>query len=630
MHRVIATIETCRARMARSSAGIIALGSIGGALVAAAIAPRIKSLFHPPDVGVGLVTVIHYPKSWDYAVVVLLIGLSFLGGLLASMIRMRSDAPPEPAPSLAARGKRIPIIVMAIFVFVSMGFVHDHPYSLMDPFHEGETLTPALLLKEGWKPYSQVFFLHGIAFDGGLAALVLGDPPSPLRVRRMNNLMTAAGLALLVPLAAELSPTVAGVALATLLSICTLGAGMVPVFPYRRLAPLLVAAIGLIRYARTGKRGGLYLAFAASTLGVLWSLDVGMYALAGTTLSFVAFRILRLESTPAPLRRVAIAAAIAVALPLLILLAVRGDLVRFFVDSFLIIPGANNVSGSLPAPAPPGFAILGNAKALGAWLVSEEARYYLPPVFDGFLAVLALQAWARGHRDRAAQLVVVAIFSMFLFRSAAGRCGWSHKRFALPLLGMAISAFAIEPLLQNRESWRRAIAYALVAVALLVPLWGYLEISENVTAAVDLAKGWKARQSHEGMVPFPFRNASDIYTDRQNAADLTALNEFIQSRFPAAAPIFDFSNERALYYLLERKPATRCLDIMTMTWPSLTDEAIAEMDENPPACVIVKGYEVLYKFDQIPNDMRAPRIAKWIDEHYPTRTKVGRFIVATK
>ena len=34
-----------------------------------------------------------------------------------------------------------------------------------------------------------------------------------------------------------------------------------------------------------------------------------------------------------------------------------------------------------------------------------------------------------------------------------------------------------------------------------------------------------------------------------------------------------------------------------------------QLDANPPACVIVKGYEALYRFDNIPNDVRAPRIA---------------------
>jgi len=34
-----------------------------------------------------------------------------------------------------------------------MLFVHDHPYVVMDPFHEGEHLTPAFLFRSGERPY---------------------------------------------------------------------------------------------------------------------------------------------------------------------------------------------------------------------------------------------------------------------------------------------------------------------------------------------------------------------------------------------------------------------------------------------------------------------------------------------
>src|SRR5207247_3277167 len=104
--------------------------------------------------------------------------------------------------------------LFALIVFATMFFLHDHPYVLMEPFHDGEHLTPGFLFRSVARPYGDVFVLHGLGVDGGLDALVLGDPPSPRRVRRLQTLLDAATLALLVPIAAELSTTAFGAAAA--------------------------------------------------------------------------------------------------------------------------------------------------------------------------------------------------------------------------------------------------------------------------------------------------------------------------------------------------------------------------------------------------------------------------------
>src|SRR4029077_14923475 len=274
-----------------------------------------------------------------------------------------------------------------------MLFVHDHPYALLEPFHEGEHLTPGFLFRGGERPYGDVFVLHGLAVDGGVDALVLGDPPSPRRVRRLETILNAATLALLVPIAAEITATTAGAATAALIGLCAIAAGQVTLFPFFRLAPILLASWPLLRYVRTRSAGLLVIASVASSLGVLWSLDTGLYAFAATV---VVILVLRPRAIVIPL--------IALALPLLILLAVRADLHRFFVDSFITIPRSIDAIWSRPAPV--------------GWSC-ETARYYIPPVFFGWLLASAI-------RQRDARMAIVAIFSVVAFRTAAGRCSWSH------------------------------------------------------------------------------------------------------------------------------------------------------------------------------------------------------------
>lgn len=593
--------------------GRIALGSMIGAAIAALIAPTTRQFFSPPTEGVGFVTLNQYPKSWDFAVVILLIGGAMVGGLLAGMIRTGASWP----EMVERRVSRRNIVVASLFVFIVMLFIHDHPYLHMDPFHEGEHLTPAFLLREGARPYSEVFILHGFAVDGGLAALVLGDPPSPRRTRRLDTILNAATLALLVPLAAEICATTAGAMAGAALSLCAVAAGQLMVYPWFRLGPVVLAVLGLLRYLRTGSPRALFLAFASSALGVLWALDAGIYALIGTAVSILIIRIARLDGKPIATRRLLMLSGIALALPFMVLLMTRAGIRQFFIDSFVLIPRAATVVWSLPAPAGPAL-----DQNIWKWIDSEPARYFVPLVFYGYLFATFLHAWRTGNRQLAARTLVVAVFSGLLFRSAAGRVGWSHTRFAMPLFGMALVGFVFEPLVMKGRR--------VPAVLLAVPLSFLLEIDANFMQAAKMLRGWKSRQSHAGMVPYPFATGKGIYTYEENVRDLAALNGFIHASFPPGAPILDFSGERALHFLLERRPPIRCPDMILLSYPPLLEEAMAQLEKNPPACVILTGLKGLDAPDGIPYRVRVPRLAAWIDEKYPGRVQMGRFLVATK
>jgi hypothetical protein len=503
------------------------------------------------------------------------------------------------------RASRGAVIAASIAVFVLMIFIHDHPYAHMDHFHEGEHLTAGWLMKSGARPYTDFFIFHGLAADAGLDAMTLGDPPSPLRPRRLQTVLDAAAVALLVPIAAEVMATTTAMVIGVFASLCAIAALWLPVFPYYRMAPVLVAVLGMLRYARSGSARALLIAAASATLGVLWSLDTGMYALAGTIGAFVMLRVLRLEAKPLALTRVLWIAAIAFALPVVVLIGVGADIGRFVSDSLAILPRTVDAIWALPAPSR---------------ITAESLRYFLPPVFYGFLGALALLAWRRGERRRAAELVIIVIFSLLFFRTAVGRVGWSHTRFALPLLGIAVVAFVLEPLVVRRK-W-------VVAILLAVPLFFHLEVAENTAAGTKLLAGWRSRQRHDGMVPYPFATGRGLYTSEQNAMDLASLKTFIDSIGPTDAPILDVSNERALYYLLQRRPPLRTMEISMLSVPELFSEAMAQLNANAPLCVVLSGYAEIAAFDGVDNRTRVPDLFQWIDANYPVRTQVGRFVVA--
>ena len=398
-------------------------------------------------------------------------------------------------------------------------------------------------------------------------------------------MLDAATLALLVPIAAELTVTAWGLMAAVLFSLCATAAFWIPVFPYFRLAPLLLAVWALLRYARTRRPALLLLAYLSAALGVLWSLDVGTYTVVGAAIATVILR--------PPWRQVLACKLIAVVAALLVLLAVRADVRQFVVDSFFIIPRAIDAVWALPAPEP--FTLNG-------------LHYYLPPVFYGFLLALSIK-----RRD--ARMAIVAIFSILLFRTALGRVSWSHTRFAVPLLGVAFVAFVLE-----RLRYRAVIAVLAIAALL------YFEVPQNLAGGAKLASQWASRQRNEGLVPHPL--ARGIYTTEDNATQLSTLKQYVDALGPGT--IFDFSNERALYMMLKRKPAARCFDVPMLSAPPLLAETMTELQAHPPVAVILGGDPVIAVFDGVPNAQRVPQLAAWIDANYPKRTEIGRFTVATR
>ena len=577
--------------MARPRLIVLTLGAAIGAVVAALLAPHIRGLFHVPTGGIGATTKLLYPKGWDYAVIALLTAFSFAGAWLSGGQALM------PVPSPARGQARVPVLhgATAAVVFLLMLFAHDNPYSFMDFYHEGEHLAPASMYMDGAKPYKDVFVLHGLASDGGLDLLVLGRKPSPLKTRRLETVLDAAAVALLVPIAAEVTATSWGFLAAVLVGFSAIGAGLVPVFPYYRWIPLLLAVLGVLRR-------NWWLACLASTLGLLWSVDTGIYAIAGTAAMLLLVR----PRTWAPV--------VAVVAPFIVLLLVRADVGRFLVDSFVQIPKAADAIAALPARPLTSF----------EW---ETARYYLPPVFYGLALVLALRAWRAGDRERALQIAAVALFSIAAFRTAAGRCSWSHTRFGIPLLGIGVVAFLVEPAvletIRTKSVWRIAVL-ALVAI----PFALYFEIVFNVTSTAKFIAGWRARQKHEGLVPYPMARGRGIYTYAENAADLKALGDLVQAAAPKPATILDLSNERALYYLLDRRPPIRCADVGMLSPPAMTAEALEELNVHPPALVVMHGLPHLDELDGVSNRERAPRIFEWVDAHYPRRVQAGRYTVA--
>ncbi len=576
----------------------LSAGAVAGAIAGALIAQPIRPLFPIPSGAVGYITVHHYPKDWDLAVIALIVAGALAGALIAAR---------RTPPAAMSEPRRPRWLATAIVVFVLACIVHDLPNAQLDFFHEGEHLTPAFLLQSGGRPYRDVYLYHGFFSDGVLDLAVIGNPPSVVHVRRLLTILGAATLALLAPIAAELCATSSGVAVATFASLCAAGFGELRLFNYYRLAPLLIATLGLLRYIRTKRAAPLFIAMIASTAGVLWSLDVGMFALTGTIVLVVAIHAARLRSLSWT-RLIAVVAAAAL-VPTVILVLAHAGLRQFFADSFISIPKVAWLVWSLPQPAAP------HLRDAAFWLADEPARYYVPLVLYGLALAIAVRAWKRGAHADAARIATVVTFALLLFRSAAGRVDPNHTRFALPLSGIVAVALVVEQLaIRGRR-------IGTIVAALLFVL--VLDVVPNVTGTVDRLRTWPVAHRRDGLV-----DVGGMLMTPSVAADVASLRQY-SATFAPDAQILDASNSMAVYFLLRRKAPVRNLEVMMWAAPEVFREEMPRLRAHPPAFVVLDGYAES-AFDGLALADRVPELARWIDANYPRRLRFGRFIVAAR
>lgn len=610
-------------RLGSARISLCTTAGIAAAFAVMPLLPALVPLFDVPGNGIGWVTVNQYRKGWDYAVLAILFATAAAIPLLVALSSRAATGEPEAEslPLASRRNAKLWTAIAVAAVSAAMLPMRDHPQQIKDPYHEGESLTPASVMMDGGSPYGDIFFMHGLATDGGIDLLAMAGKPSPVRARRAKAVLSALTLALLVPIAMEVAASWPVAIAAIVASICATGAPQIQTFPFFRLMPLLLAVWSVLAFLRTGRRWLVIAAAALASAGMVWSLDVGLFATAGFWGWIVVRRLLPARAREVAMPTTLAAAAATVLTPLILIAGTGGSVTRFFRDSFLRLPECFDAIYSLAAPPLPALSSLLTPAGVWAWVDSPSARYFMPAIVYGALLAAAFFLSARGRVRTGEAMVLIALTGFVQLRSAAGRVAWSHTRFAVPLLGIVLVVFVIAPLV------RRRVLPAIAAAILTVLAVQYVELVESAVAVPKFYASYASRlRPIPGSVPFPVPRAADLYTYQQEADDTGALYRFSKTMPPG--PIFEFAGEKDLYYLLERAPATRCPDVPYLADPALGREARRQLERRRPVFVVVKGHEILGQIDGISYRDRVPWLAEWIDENYPERRTFGRFVVA--
>jgi hypothetical protein len=464
----------------------------------------------------------------------------------------------------------------------------------IDLFHRGESLGPASDYLRGKVPYRDVFVLHGLMEDGQLDAWLF-----QLFGRRVEI-----ALARPVILGSFAVPALWYLAMAVFdsipLSILTILLGAVTTVDNERVF-FEIAVLAFLLHAI--RRNRAWLAVAAgvfASLALFFSYDIGLYSIGGALLTLL---IVKRRQIAAFIGGVALGA-----LPFLAYLGMRGALPDFFETSFVTLPRLIDAVWSLPFPdLTTTFRTNLNLHTISDFLLFEQFRFVLNPLVIG-IALIVLVA----KRGKDIPLLALTVFAVLTQRSALGRADFQHQYFSAFLIGPMILLLVVLFVRAMARIWREhdrgAQAFLVLACVVLLPLFVFaLWVPDIANARLDDTIHYWPRVTHIGYVD----PAAEAIRYR-----IQDVGYYVYQHSRKGDPIYDFSNQPALYFFTNRPNPTRFYQVPIASPRAFQREVIERLERAKPPVVIRRSPQGFDVFDGVDNSIRAQAIAAYLDEHY--------------
>jgi hypothetical protein len=457
----------------------------------------------------------------------------------------------------------------------------------IDLFHRGEALGPASDYLRGKVPYRDVFVLHGLLDDGLLDAWLMqlfGRSPS-------------VGLARPAVLGSFAAPALWYLGMAIFdsmpLAALVMVFGVVTTIDNERIFFEIVVLALLVAAIRRRSQALAILAGMAAAVTFFFSYDIGLYAIGGSILTLIVLRQTR--GVAAFLGGLAAGAA-----PFAIYLGMRGALGEFATNSFVTVPRIIDAVWSLPFPdLTTTFRKDLNLHTISDFFLSEKFRFVLNPLVIAIAIVVLVQRAIRRKSDALdAALLALTAFAVLTQRSALGRADFPHQYFSAFLIGPMIVILLV---IFARTAGRLAAAALLVILS--VALWA----PDIANSRLDDLTHYQGRVSGIGWVD---PQAMEI------RHRIDQVRFWVTQLSPRGAPIFDFSDQPALYFFCDRPNPTRFYQVPIMSPPAFQREVILALERAKPPIAIRRSPAGFDVFDGIDNAVRAQAVASYLDDHY--------------
>jgi hypothetical protein len=448
----------------------------------------------------------------------------------------------------------------------------------IDLFHRGESLGPAFDYLRGKVPYRDVFVLHGLLEDGQLDAWLF----------QLFGRNVAIALTRPVVLGAFAVPALWYVGMAVfdsmpLAALVMLLGAVTTVDNEREFWEILVLAL-LLGALRRRSKALFVLSGIAAGVTLFFSFDIGMYSIVG---GLIVSRSLLFGSG------IVLGAA-----PFAIYLAERGALKAFAETSFVVLPKIIDAVWSLPFPdLTSTFKSKNlNLHTLSDFVLYEHFRFILNPLVICIAIAVLLWRWKRREWIDVA-LFALTVFAVLTQRSALGRADFPHQYFSAFLIGPMIVILLV-------LFARAARLWVLLLVPLLaVALW----VPDIANTRLDDTVHYQGRVTGAG----PKDPQADEIKNR-----IDAIRYWVWQHAKPNQPIFDFSNQPALYFFCERPNPTRFYQVPILSPPEFQRETILALERAKPPVVIRRSPQEFDVFDGVDNAIRAQAVAAYLDDFY--------------
>lgn len=525
--------------------------------------------------------------------------------LLALPLSLRKRDP------IAGRAVRN-LVAYAVLPFLIFCISYASTASLtqwIDLFHRGESLGPASDLLRGKVPFRDVFALHGLLEDGQLDAWLMQLFGRDLNVVLLRPVVLGSvAVAMLWYLGMVIFDSIP-------LAILSIFLGAVTTVDNERALLEIVSIALLIGALRRNSRWLAMFSGIAAGVTIFYSLDIGLYTVGGGVLALIGLALLARRAKAVLATMLSFLAGVAVgAAPFIVYLALRGAFGAFIETSFVAIPRIIDAVWSLPFPdMTTTFRKDLNLHTLAEFFLFEHFRFILNPLVIGIALVVLVQRRISRRRDLLdISLSVLTAFAILTQRSALGRADFPHQYFSAFLIGPMILILLVLLGRAAARVWRtrdRAQqAFVLLATSVIVPILAVmLWVPDIANLRLDDMTHYLGRVSRIGWID---PAAEEI------RARIDGVRAVVDELSKPGQPIFDFSNQPALYFFCERLNPTRFYQVPILSPREYQIETIRALETARPPLVIRHSPQEFDVFDGIDNSIRAQAVAAYIDDHY--------------
>ncbi len=545
------------------------------------------------------------------------LGIALASAFGPSLLGRASPQPPGDAPGTPAGRaedagpERIPLALALalIFLFAATLRMFWRPYGPIDLFEQGAMLAPAQVYLSAGAPYRDTYPVHGWGSDGGLDGLLFRlFAPTIETLHWRHAVVTALGVTLL-----GLSCWI--LFRRTLWSVTAflLAMGLCPI-PSDRQAAAFAGLAASIHAARVGSRRAWALAGGVSAAALFYSLDFGIFLLAAAAATAASLAAVgRNWKAAGALLWLGAGAALGSA-PFLAALARDRALGAFVEVSFLSLPSRISEIWSVPAPSSASLLREGGGRAVLETLLRGTGVpwFFHAVVLAVAAAVLLFRAAGPGLSAADRGAVAATWFSVVALRGALGRADSGHLALYGVFVALPAAWLVYRAARATHAPWLWAPALSIALVVRIEPqrypfiAWWLMQ---RPVGPADCRRA------------IPRSGAATVPCAQ--AEDLEALRAVVDRELSEGQTFFDFGNEPALYFLLDRRPPVRYGSVPFYEGEAEEREVIAALErEKPPLAILASGTE-LDRFDGVPSRVRAPRVAEYLDRHYAPAGRVG-------